>query len=238
MKLKYALSPNKLKTGNKNSYLAKVQSNGSVDLENIIDRICYPGSGITKAEATGVITELNKAIEESLEEGFTVNLPFVNIKPSIRGQFEGLDDYFQPNRHELRFTVSSGKSLKSLPKKVRLQKVSKSLRKPSIRQLIDKYTGEEVQQLKPLMVIEIRGNHFNFPKDDEEVGVYLESKQQQVKTQILHCENSSTILLVLPQELPAGEARLRIVVHYQNHTDTKSCYSQSYQIQSIAKEEV
>ena len=238
MKLKYALNPNKLKTGNKNSYLAKVQTIGSVDLDAIVNRMCYPGSGISKTLAKGIITELNKAIENALQEGYTVNLPFVNIKPSIKGQFEGPDDYYQSNRHELCFTVSAGKSLKRLPKQMQLKKVNKSQKRPSIRRLIDKYTGEEVQELKPLMVVEVRGSHFCFPKSDEEVGVFLENTQQKVKAKILYCENTSSILLVLPDELPEGEVRLCMVVRYQNHTRTHSCYSGSYQVQNIANQRV
>jgi hypothetical protein len=230
MILKYALSPNKLKTGMKNSYLAKVQSYGSVDLEGIVDRICYPGSGITKSEAKGILTELNNAIERALKEGYTVNLPFVKVKPSIRGQFTSSQDYFQSKRHQLCFTVSPGKLLKDLPKNIQLKKVHKNQKRPTVRQLINKYTGEELKDLKALMVVEIKGSNFRFPKDDEQVGVYLETKEEQVKVQIISNENSSGILVLLPQHIPTGEVRFRIVVRYQHHTELMSCYSLPFQV--------
>ncbi|PXY03134.1 hypothetical protein DF185_03345 [Marinifilum breve] len=225
MTVKYALNPNKLKTGFKNSYLAKVQSRGSVDLDGIVDRICFPGSGITRSEAKGVLIELNHAIENSLKEGFTVNLPFVKIKPSIRGQFLNSSDYFHPQRHQLCFTTSPGKSLKDLPQNIKLQKTHKSPKRPSIRQLINKHTNEELKELKALRVVEINGVNFRFPKDDEQVGVYLQSKEEEVKLQMISNENASILMVLLPEDMPAGEARFRIVVRYQHHREVMSCYS-------------
>jgi hypothetical protein len=230
MTLKYALSPNKLKTGIKNSYLAKVQSYGRVDLEDIVDRICYPGSGITRSEALGILNELNNAIESSLKEGYTVNLPFVKIKPSIRGQFANSDDYFQPKHHQLCFTVSPGNLLKDLPKDIKLQKIHKNPKRPSIRQLIDKRTNEELRDLKALMVVEIKGRNFTFPNDDEQIGVYLETQKEQIKLQIISTENTSNIIVLLPEDIPFVEARFRIIVRYQHHTEHMSCYSLPFQV--------
>lgn len=229
MTIKYALNPNKLKTGLKNSYLAKVQSRGSVDLEGIVDRICFPGSGITRSEAKGVLMELNHAIESSLKEGYTVNLPFVKIKPSIRGQFLNSSDYFNPRQHQLCFTTSPGKSLKDLGKEIKLQKTHKSPKKPSIHQLINKHTKEELKELKALLLVEIKGSNFRFPKDDEQVGVYLESEEEAIKLQMISHKNASSLMVLLPEDMPAGEARFRIVVRYQHHREMMSCYTLPFQ---------
>jgi len=225
MTLKYALCPNKLITGIENSYLAKIQSRGSMDLDQIVDRMCYPGSGITKAEVVGVLSEFNRAIESSLHEGYTVNLPFMKIKPSIRGQFKGPDDFFKPKNHKLCFTVSPGQTLKELTKGIRLKKVIKSEKEPAIERVINKLTGEPLEMLKAHLPVEIRGHNFRFPKNDDEVGVFIVSAKQQIRAQIVHCKNTSTVLILLPEELPIGQVRFQITVRYQHHKTTKTCYS-------------
>jgi hypothetical protein len=236
--IKYTLSPNNLKTAEKNSYLAKVQSYGCVDFERIVNRICYRGSGITDSEAIAVLTELTRAIEDALSDGYTVSLPFVNIKPSIRGQFNGEDDYFMPQRHKLCFTVSPGKTLKELPKKIRMKKIHTRPKCPHISELINRKDDKELKELVPFDVIEIRGSNFVFPEDDKEVGVYVESKTEQVKADILNSNNSSTILVMLPKELPTGELHLRIIVRHQNHTKLMSCVSLSFQPTNTSNEMV
>lgn len=236
--IKYTLSPNNLKTAEENSYLAKVQSYGCEDFEKIVNRICCRGSGIRDSEAIAVLTELTRVIEDALSDGYTVSLPFVNIKPSIRGQFIGDDDYFMPKRHKLCFTVSPGKSLKDLPKRIRMKKVHKKHKYPYISELINRKDDEELKELLPFDVIEIKGRNFVFPEDDKEVGVYVKSKTEQVKVDILNSKNTSNILVMLPKELPVGELHLRIVIRHQHHTQLMSCLSQAFLPTNTSKEEV
>ena len=191
------------------------------------------GSGITEAEALGAITEFFNVVEDALEEGLTVNLPLVKLRPTIKGLFNDSNDSFHKDRHELIFTASPGKKLKTLAPKVKLTKTIRRQKEPKISKIVDIRSGKIVKIVNPEMILEIHGRNFVFPKNDEEVGVFVVDAREQVKAKILKFENSGNILVLLPDELPQSNIRLKIVVRFQHHLKTILCYSELMKVNGV-----
>jgi len=229
--MKYALYPNTLRTAKKDSYLAKIITNGTTNLDDIIERMCNRSAGITKAEALGALTLFFEEVESSLTEGNTVNLPIVKIKPSIKGQFNNYDEKFNNGNHQLEFSVSSGEVLKRIPQTVRLEKTRPSVKLPSISSITDVKTGKEINHLKAGMLLEVRGNNFRFHSDNDEAGVFLESSQNTIPVQIIDKGNSQRLLILAPDEIPYDQARFKVITILQHHIQGQVCRSNYYSVE-------
>ncbi len=226
--MKYALYPNTLKTQNKGSYLARVRTDKSVNLDDIIEQMSAPGSGIMPSEALGAVSMFFDVLETVLREGHRVNLPLMKIMPSIKGQFMSLDDRFDPNRHSLTFNFTQGEELKKMALKIKPKKTKAKTHVPAIIKLIDFSQQATVTTFKPGMLIEIHGRNLVL-SDDDDTGVYLCYKGDSKKISFTRKVGPDVIVVCLPKELPDKMMRLKMVVRLKHHVRLLECYSGIYE---------
>ncbi len=96
------------------SFYAKVKSRGLVTREDLISMIVDRNTTVTRQEIASVLEHLEEVVTSSLKMGFTVQTGLFNVKVSIRGSFDSMEDEYDPSRHRVVINVRTSQSLKKL----------------------------------------------------------------------------------------------------------------------------
>ncbi|MDR8389583.1 hypothetical protein NC796_00450 [Aliifodinibius sp. S!AR15-10] len=113
--------------------MAVSQSPDTYTLEDVFEHMTREGSTITKAEALAGFEEVTQGIINLLAQGNSVVTPLVNISPSISGVFDGDEDRFDPDRHQVNINFSSGVRMRDLPSEIPTEKIEPKEREPKLR---------------------------------------------------------------------------------------------------------
>jgi len=119
--IKYALLENNL-VASPNGCVAVVTTDGTKDLNDILNLMVAEGSGLTRPQALAYFEKLSQIVEYFLEAGYKISTPLFQIRPAIRGVFDNPEDTFDPSRHKLHFSTSSGLRLEKLAAQTKLEK--------------------------------------------------------------------------------------------------------------------
>jgi len=139
-------------------YRAIVHSRGNVDQEDLINLMVYRGSTINPADMLAVLRDYYDAIYESLLNGHTVTTPLVNLRLSIRGNFEDANDTFDPDRHTVVTLINPGLELKEqMKRKVEAEKVESMQPQPNPTQFKNLSNGQETNKLGPGKLAQVTG---------------------------------------------------------------------------------
>jgi hypothetical protein len=84
MSINYVLLENNL-TSDPDNYMAMVQSIGTAELDDVIERMIEMGSTVVKADILCVLEDYHSAIENMVLEGMNVNTPGANYSVSRPG---------------------------------------------------------------------------------------------------------------------------------------------------------
>lgn len=210
MAIKYALHPNPL-TSNPEDHRAMVRNQTSRTINDIIDRMIDGGSTITKADALSVIEEFEAAVISFIEDGDSVSTSLFRISSSVAGNFSGLDDRFDADRHELRLNMKAGERLRRAIKDMALQKVQSNRRRPALSEFIDHESGSSSQTLTPGGVGELRGKLLKLDPADNRQGIYfIASDGTETKVTSLIRNKPSNLFFGIPDNLPNGEYKLEV----------------------------
>lgn len=210
MSLQYYLTPNKMTS--EDDYMAVSQSPESYSIEDVFDYMTREGSTVTKAEALAGFEEVTKGIINLVEEGNSVVTPLVNISPGISGVFDGEDDRYDPERHEININISPGLRLRDTALNIDTEKVAPRERVPELAHYHDNSTGEQDQTITPNSGARITGALLKFDEEDDNQGVFFvnvdDGSETRVDKKMLH--NMPSKLIFNNPDLPAGTYRLEV----------------------------
>ncbi len=210
MPLTYGLYPNKmLKKGN--SYRALIKGRNKYSLDAIAELISRRNPGFTKPEIKGILDLFMEEVSDILKEGGSVTTPLFKAQCSIAGSFDGADDYFSSNRHQVRASLKPGTMLREMASQVRPKKTKSNLPRPHINQITDMSTGEVNSSLTPGGPVVINGSRLQFDPDDPDQGVFLVNEAQKYLRITPVFQNSfSSLMLMIPADLQTGTYRLLV----------------------------
>jgi len=118
MLLKYSVVDNPL-TADPEDKKASVRHGEPAYLEEMIDRIVFRHTTVSRSDAMAALEEFFVHFERLLLEGRSVHVPIGAFKLSIKGRFNGNDDVFDNSRHRVvaNFVLDKGlkRSLQELP---------------------------------------------------------------------------------------------------------------------------
>lgn len=220
MNIKYNLVPNHL-TDDPNDQRAVVQQS-SKTTEDVIDYIIREGSPITRAEVFAVIEEFEAGVEKFLAEGYRVNTSLMKISTSIKGVFEGTDDRFDPQRHEVKLNINPGKRLRNTTDNISTEKVRGRERRPKLDYLKDYDTGSKNEQLTPGGSAKIGGLLLKFNPEDDNQGIYLIAEDgTETKGNLVMRNYPSELMFSVPKSLPAGEYTIEVRTSVRHTTSIR-----------------
>ena len=176
MAIQYDLRKNHLVDG-PDVHRAQVIRSRTIHFDNLVNEIADMGNTLTAVDIRGVIIALDHLIGNALAKGENVILPFCSFASSIRGNFNGRNDDFDPERHAVHPVIKAGVSLRKLYRNgIVLEKVRHAVLGREIDSFIDRNTGSVNSVVTPGGMGELIGYGLKFDQDDTAQGIFFVSE--------------------------------------------------------------
>jgi len=210
MPITYGLYPNKMLKG-KNVYRALIKNRHNYSFDEIVERMVRRASGLNSSQAKGILELFTEEVSAILEDGGTVTTPVFKAQCSISGRFEGANDTFSGNRHQIRVNLTPGSLLKKMADRATPRKAEPGYPKPLVSLFTDMSTSGKNSVVTPGGPAMISGTRLQFDPGDPEQGVFFvdESRQCFRAAPVLH-NTFSKLILTVPADLPAGTCQLQV----------------------------
>lgn len=212
MPIRYSLHDNRL-TPDPDDRFARVESDRTVGLDEVADRIAGAGSTVTRVDALSVLEALQGVLQEYLVDGAHVSLPFANFRVGIQGVFADDDDQFDASRHAVVPRVQAGAALRrAFAGPVPTAKVAASRPAPAVLHVTDLNTGERDAALTPGGMAEVTGTRLRVDPSVAGEGVVFVAEADGAETAVeVFGQNAPRRLLFLvPAGLAAGGYRVAV----------------------------
>jgi hypothetical protein len=211
MSINYALFENHL-TSDPDDYRALVQSNGTAELEDVIDRMIEQGSTVVKADILSVLEDYHTAIENMVLEGMSVLTPGANYGASIKGVFNGQADGFDPSRHQVRPTVSPGSRFrKAVEERAQPAKQEAVRPKPNLLEFTDLNSDVRNSTLTPGGMGQVVGHRLKFDAEDAAQGIFfIAADGSETEATVVGRNMPAELMFLIPEGLLAGDYTLEV----------------------------
>ena len=211
-------------TGNNSDKSGRVDPRGTLDESDISNEMLKRGTGLTKQEILGVIDLYTDVLSDQVRAGFAVNTRLANFRPGIKGVFGSATDPFDPERHFFRASITEGVNLKKKMRTATGERTTSAAPKPFIIEYNDHGSSQTDQALTPGSIGEINGQNLKFDPQKETEGIFFVNQEDgsQTRVQVLSLHTESRLMLLVPDELTAGEYKLEVRRAYTRPTDIRT----------------
>ena len=213
MTIRYALFETQLAGVEPGAHVAVVQSAGTAEMEDVIDRMIEKGSTITRADIVGVLEDYYTTVEHLLLEGKRVRTPVANFSTSVRGLFDGPTDTFDRSRHRIAGIVNPGRRLRAaIQNWARASKQEASLPTPNPVAFIDANTGEKNTTLTPGGLGQLMGHRLKIadPADPAQGIFFVGETGDETRVSVIANNTPRGLTFLIPEDLPAGQYRVAV----------------------------
>ncbi len=191
------------------SYRAVVVPHQVYGVSDIIEQMLQRGTTLSEADILASLHLFFEVVTQEVKEGNHVNLPIVNIKPTITGSFMEQTDSFDETRHTLKAKTSAGVLLRKCLKDGPVKKFIKPLTVP----IFDAFTDVQTQTLNNILtpgsIGEVVGNHLKFDKNNPSEGLFFVSTAMEVyAVTIFATIHPRKLIFSIPNNMPPGEYNL------------------------------
>ena len=216
MAVKYTLHKIVL-NGNPDTYVGRVESNGTIHFDGIADAIVRQGSSVTRADVLSVFENMKAAVRSLLLQGFKVYFDgLVEFRPALKGVFFNPEDTFDISRHTL--TAKSRVSpvmRKEIARTGRVVKMEWKKPCPAPTRYEDTASGERNGQMTPGNIGTLYGHRLKFNADSAEEGIFFTSPDGgTTKVTSIQRNKPKELIFLVPPHLPAGTYHLDVRVGY------------------------
>jgi hypothetical protein len=204
MPIKYCLHRNAI-SKNTESHKAMIIPHKVHDLQSIISQMLQRGTTLDEVDILASLHLFFEVVVQEVTDGNHVNLPIVNIKPSITGEFDSATDRFEIVRHQLKTTTSPGILLKRNIKNSTVEKVSKSTRIPILLVFTDMQSQTINDCITPNGIAQIEGNHLKFNPANPSEGLFFVNGNNEIfQATIFATRHPSKLIFSIPGAMPTG----------------------------------
>jgi len=210
MPIRYVLFENRL-AGDDGVYEARVRASGRAGPEEIAERMIARGASLPKTEIVALLQDSTQAIAELLLEGRSVLTDGANYRVTIKGNFEGPGDRYDPSRHQVDVSVSPGRALRqAVREQARFAKKSAPPPQPRPGAYLDLASGTRNSILTPGGMGRVLGSHLQYDPDDAGQGIFfLTAGRSATRVQVVARNMPRELIFAVPPLAP-GEYRLEV----------------------------
>ncbi|MCB0211479.1 MAG: DUF4469 domain-containing protein [Anaerolineae bacterium] len=212
----YGLYKNKLTNG-KEQYRAIVLTNGTYNLDGVIDRMLKQGTTLTRQDIIAVLDLFFRTVMMLVLEGYSVLTPLVNLGVSIAGNFSSQDDSYDKKRHTAKARVNANKAFKDVVERdaqPQQQKPNRPMPQPT-ECIIP--TSSDNSTLTPGGGMKLRGYNLQFDEADPQQGIFLVAEDQsRTRIQFMLQNTPRELIFLIPTTLVAGQYTLEVKARYGN----------------------
>lgn len=202
-------------------YSWHAKSMGRITHAQLIDAVAQANTTVTKADVLAVITEYERQVQKSLQEGYSVESFFGTLSVGAGGSAEKASEKFSPKKpkdkrtlekdHKLSLNFKANSSfLRKVKEGVqyrteRLQRICS----PHITYVLNAET-KAAEALAPGGCVHIHGQFIKAELNDNEQGVFLTGAKKTYRlSRYMRCTRCS-IDAMLPNDLPPGSYRIHV----------------------------
>jgi hypothetical protein len=211
MAINYALSPNHL-TLDPNDQKARVEPIQVYSLDDLIGSLKKRGTTLTEVDLRAVLNLFFDEVTDLVANGNSVNMPLVNIRPSISGIFKDVNDVFDAKRHSIGASVSAGVLLKDKLSKASVTKLAgSSIASPDIVSFTDSTTHTSNLATKGSLG-EITGSDLKYNAENALEGIFFINKTTKAETKVkdLATLSANKLVFIIPASLATGDYYLQV----------------------------
>ena len=216
-KLKYKTHPNDFKNG-ANQYRANMMADETIDLDQLFEMMRANNPALTTAEMHIFFANFKQTVLRALLDGKRINTDLMSFKLSLRGNFDGPDDYYDSKRHELVILIRPDSDFQDLLRlQATLEKQRTSLRQPEITGYTNMRKGASNDLLSPSHTARLDGNNLAFDEDDLRQGVFLLPANGnvniagvEVRAEEISLVTPTKIIFRVPDDLLPGPYRIEV----------------------------
>ncbi|HRV92722.1 MAG TPA: DNA-binding domain-containing protein [Anaerolineae bacterium] len=216
-KLKYKTHPNDFKNG-ANQYRANMMADETIDLDQLFEMMRANNPALTTAEMHIFFANFKQTVLRALLDGKRINTDLMSFKLSLRGNFDGPDDYYDSKRHELVILIRPDSDFQDLLRlQATLEKQRTSLRQPEITGYTNMRKGASNDLLSPSHTARLEGNNLAFDEDDPRQGVFLLPANGninvtgvEVRAEEISLVTPTKIIFRVPDDLLPGPYRIEV----------------------------
>ncbi|OAV68485.1 hypothetical protein Barb6XT_00977 [Bacteroidales bacterium Barb6XT] len=202
----------------KSKYVARPEIEGHIGIDEVID------SGIARGDIIGNSWDAKLHVRGFLREtvrlllaGYSVNLFYFHLSPSITGTFDSPHEPFDKKKHgiTIRFYIQ-GTLRRIIEEEARVVIQGLANTQGFIEKIYDISSGLFDEVLTPGHSIRIIGSRLKLLGDGtEEVGVFfLNALGQRFKTLEISTNKAGLLMVRVPDNLPAGFYTVGVVTQY------------------------
>jgi len=167
--IKYSIFQTRLQ--NEDIFVARTISQGTYNLEALIERMLEMGSSLTKPDISAVLQLFSTAVEKICSQGYRVNLDgLVRFSPALGGRFDNKNDTFNNSRNSVYLTAQISKTLNDrIQSTATVEKLILDENRPILLEVSDSEADSGVDDLSVGNIIAITGKRLKFDpaKTDE-----------------------------------------------------------------------
>ena len=226
-KIKAKLYDNPLTTV-PNDFLARVRAERSLNIRDICESSAARGGADVSAPAIQHGVELFlKEMFYLLYDGFSINTDYFTLTPTIRGAFSSPNENFNPEKHALILQFKQGEIVRKELSNVEVEILGMAEAGAEILRVIDIKTGSINDLLTPRRNLKISGSRIKLAGDHPDNGLVFVDANDPNNTFLVEKEdfvvnNPSVLLIVIPDDLPAGQYQLQLTTQYSTNVLLKA----------------
>lgn len=209
MPIQYALQPNPI-TPDPNDRTAKVSTRETLVLGDVMKRMLKRGTMVTETDMLATLNLFFEVVTDELAEGSAVNLPLVNLKPSIKGVFKDANDIYDSSRHKLTSASSPGVLLGKKMAAAKTEKIASSLPGPTINAFEDINSQSQDAAITPGGIGKIVGEELKFIASQTDEGIFfIDDEGGETRVSVIASLTEGQIMFMIPQ-LASGDYTLEV----------------------------
>jgi hypothetical protein len=147
---------------------------------------------------------------------------------SIRGNFEGPMDGFDPNRHQLMIIIRPTRSFQREVKgKAQIRQQETNVPVPKPLKYSNPNNGDAGNTLTPGGGATLHGHRLQVEQDDPDQGVFLvPADESPTRVEVILRNTARELIFLVPGDLPPGEYQVQVRARFGNETIRTGTYEQ------------
>jgi len=174
MTINYHLTKSNL-TAIAGKYTAKVNSSGTVELDNLVEMVSVRKTSLGKGDIASVIETLCEVIETELIGGRIVHLGgIVKMGTSIKGTFDGPNSPIDPAVNFPDVTATAGTRVrKAIRDNAEMERIEIPINAPALVEFVNVTSGATDQNISISGLGQLTGANLDFDETDPAQGLFI-----------------------------------------------------------------
>jgi len=208
--LRFFLLDNPL-TPDPNDCRAQVLTAGNRSMDDIIDIAMKRGSLVTRPDLKAVLELVFEVMTDEVAEGYSLSTPLCHVRQSIRGVFENDEAVFDPEKHEVRPSITAGALLVKKMRDVIPVKDTATKAVPILRKLYDQVSGSNEGEITPGSMAILKGRRLLWDALEADQGLFfIDAAHAETKVDAVLEASPSKISFQIPAGLATGNYTLQL----------------------------